>query len=185
MPGRSRLSDVAEVETIMAAAGAVGIDCHVEHRNRRWSQIEKRNHLMTAAARMGDWIVVVDGDTYVSHCDPVKLRATLDQAGEDVALLEVTNVGFGVRATWPRKRRLIVRADAGVRVVTGHNGYQAADGRWLNGDTEHVQLAPATDVSAHLKLLHTIDSRGRVRRGQQQDYYAARVDTGEEAWATA
>lgn len=187
MPGPGRLSTPEEAIAIRVAAVAAGIDLLLEDapaRAGRWTQIEKRDHLMRAAAEGSDWVLVVDGDTHVSYADTVALRGSLSAAEEDVALLEVTNVGWGVRATWPKKRRLVYRAAAGVTVVTGHNGYQAADGRWLNGDTAHVALAPACDVSRHLKLLHTIDARDRVRRGQQGDYYAARAGAKEEAWAT-
>lgn len=190
MPGNRVYSPLPEVNAIMLAAAAVGIDCAV-HRTPSgsvggWdSQVEKRDYLMRRAAEGSDWIVIVDGDTHVSHCDAGRLRSALAGAVEDVALLEVTNVGGGVRATWPRQRRLVYRAAAGPSVATAHNGYRSADGRWLNGDTDFVTLEPAVDVSAWLKLTHNIDSRGRERRGAQGDYYAARAGAGEEAWATA
>lgn len=184
MPGRGLLSPDDEACAIRDAASAAGLDLVLSRKAKRWTQVEKRNHLMQLAAAGSDWVLVVDGDTFVGRCDTAAFRAALEHAAEDVALIEVVNVGTMIRSRWPRRRRLVYRAAAGPRVVTAHNGYRSSVGRWLNGDPEHVELEPAVDAAGHLQLIHDIDSRGRERRGQQSDYYAARAGAGEEAWAT-
>lgn len=169
---------------IDAAADAAGLPLRAGHGAEAWpSQVAKRSELMRVAALAGDWILVVDADEYVERCDPEALRRVLAETEHDVAEARMRNAGQGVRNISAFGKRRLFRSASGVTLERAHNGYRAADGRWLYGDRRHVDLAPAADVSGYLELVNDVSARPRRRADAAAVYYQARALAGE--WAAA
>lgn len=175
-PGPEVVSPLEQGEALHAAAAEAGIPvvdatCPA---GRPWdSQMAKRSTLMRLAAELAPWTLVIDADESVD-ADPAALTDALRDTSLDVAEVTLVKAGAGVFDTRPRPRRRLYRASAGVRVELGHNGYRAADGRWLNGDPEHVELEPAADVTAHLRITHDLDAHPPARREKADVYYRLR-----------
>lgn len=183
-PGRRRYSPAEQAAAIASAGAAAGLVCDVYKapRSALTSQVAKRNHAMRRAAGLGDWILVIDGDEWVESCDPGKLRDLL-AAVMDVGEVSVRKTGAEVFQKRPLRRRRLYRAAARLKVVRAHNGHLAADGRWLNGDPDHVELAPAVDASPAVALVHDRDARAPERQKLAGLYYRARAALRVEAWA--
>lgn len=66
-PGATTRSDPAQVDAIRKAAMAVGLECEIVQPDQLWrGQVEKRTHLLQAAAKGSDWIVTVDADHVIT-----------------------------------------------------------------------------------------------------------------------
>lgn len=138
---------------------------------------------MQQAEMLGDWILVIDADEHVASFDGRALTGQLADTALDVAEVAIRNIGAGLFQTKPRPRRRLYRAAAGITVEQAHNGYRAADGRWLNGDPAHVSLESALDVAHAVEVVHHRDARSTDRAARAAFYYQTRTKLGEETWA--
>lgn len=172
-------------DAIERAAATVGIRARVEGRSSVWpSQPVKRAALMQHAAVAGIWTLVVDADEFVEVRDPDALRASLTATDLDVAEVLVRQVGSRLRSPGTRPVRRLFRAAAGVTVERAHNGYRAADGRWLSGDPGHVDREPALDATGLVTIVNDLDARPQARANRAAAYYKLRARRREE-WAAA
>lgn len=154
----------------------------------RWpSQIAKRDALMRNATALGaDWILVVDGDEWVSDCDREALDDLLCATDREVARVRLTHTAHPKRGAGVRR---LFRAVPGLGVEVAHNGYgyEGADGKrvWLHGDPAFVSLAPPADASLAIALLHEWRSRGRDRNAASHRYYYSRRRGKYERWESS
>lgn len=186
-PAAVNVSPLEQAEAIHSAASEIGIPVVDEScpANRPWaSQIEKRTALMQLAAVLAPWTLVIDADEYVDQTTPDALQVALRDTASDVAEIAISNTGSGIFDTRPHARRRVYRASAQVTIDRGHNGYRAYDGRWLNGDLDHVELEAAVDCFNHLHLVHDRDARSPARVASSTSYYRLR-NRFEEEWAAA
>lgn len=174
-PGETHLSSDAEYDAIEQAAHAAGINCDTLSPGRPYvSQVDKRIELMETASGDADWILVIDGDEYVSAANPMLLRATLTQTH-----LEVGYVGFknlhrgeimpGIPLNAGLNRRLF---RAGTTLKTVHSGYMR-DGRNL------LVSEDAVDLRHCLSLEHDNVNRGHIRNEAARTY---RRNRSTERW---
>lgn len=182
MPGQSLYSPPEQAAAIRTAAEAVGLDHVVVEApvSALETQVAKRDFAMQLASEHGKFVFVIDGDEYVEHCDPSALRAALAETDTDVFNASVRNAGHRVFNTRAYARRRGYRSDAGVTVEDAHNGYRAADGRWLSG--EH-HLAEAADTAALVGLVNDRDSRSVERQKRSGFYFRVRSLLREEGVA--
>lgn len=182
-PGERHLSPGDESATIKRAARQAGVEAVIFKPKQPWaSQIAKRASLMTAAAQVGDWILVIDGDEELQCPSPEDFKAALAHTTSDVARVMLRTVGGGAKQEQRAVRRLY-RSSAGVTVETAHNGYRAEDGRWLHGDPAYVQLEEAADLSSLIRLEHDLRSRPTERRNRSLAYRNQRRRLRLEVWA--
>jgi hypothetical protein len=183
-PGSELYSPPEQAEAIRQSAAAATIECSVTQAPRAAliSQVAKRNYALALAESSADWVLVIDGDEWVEACDAEALRGLL-AAAKDVCEVSIRNEGRGVFQKRPAPRRRLYRADAGVTVELAHNGYRAGDGRWLNGDRDHVDLAASEDLSTVIGLAHDRDARSNERQRSCGFYYDVRAKVGAEEWA--
>lgn len=171
----------AQSDAIMAGCDDAGIFCEVTYSLDMFeSQVAKRAELMAAARGAGDWVFVIDADEYVADANTDELARALSNTLADAATVHGIRVPHRLQVRRPWRR--MYRASTGVTVEIAHNGYRAADGRWLYGDPAHVTLEPAVDVTEHLLLVHDLVARGDARRAARQAYVDARRDQGFETW---
>lgn len=140
------------------------------------SQIAKRAALMQYARRDSDWVLVVDADDYLEP-PAGDVRAALTETDLDVAEI-LASYRIGRRAATRPVRRLF-RSSTGVTVTGAHNGYRAADGRWLHAPS-NIATEPALDLTGVLRLAHDSSARPAGRRAAMECYYEARAASGEE-----
>lgn len=179
VPGDNPDEQLAAVE--LAAEGAMLLS----HASGRWpSQVAKRSHLMEEAALLGDWMLVIDADEWVSEAQAMQLRSALATSELDVAEVMLHRVP-PEPATRPRPVRRLYRASTGVSVRTAHNGYVTEDGRFLHGNPAYVSVEPADRTTAAvLHLTHDVDCRTKPRRSARNTYLYARRDMRFEDWKT-
>jgi hypothetical protein len=153
-----------------------------EPRELPWpSQVAKRDALMRQAAIASGWMLVIDADEYVESADVAGIRTALEQTGGDVASAMTKFYNDGNRGpSWPVRK--FYRASAGVTIETGHNGYRTADGRWLHGPTEYVDVEPSEDLSHLITVAHDTTCRPIKRQQAKRDYRRARSRERVEAW---
>lgn len=146
------------------------------------SQTEKRNALMRYASDLGgpeSWLFVIDGDEYVQHADPQRLRQALATTDRDVASVTAKRIS-GERANVAASIRRLFRAP--VTVERAHNGYRSARGQWLNGDSAYVKLAKSADATQMLTLHHDYMNRSDERNKARLAYRCARRRDRIETW---
>lgn len=165
---------------ILDAAMRAGMRC--QHSSGSWaSQVDKRTQLMRMAAAMGDWLLVIDADEWVTDADGPALHEQLADLGVDVARVNLRL--HPIQACSPaRAVRRIYRASTGVTVRTAHNGYVTSDGRFLHGDPAYVRLDDAADLSPVIMLGHQVDARAGQRRKARLQYLATRRRLRFESW---
>lgn len=185
-PGVHTYSDPGQAAAIRQTALGAGIACRIVKAPARAlvSQVAKRDYAMRLASEHGDFVLVIDGDEFVEWCDIEAFRAVLSAAPEDVCTVGIRNTGQLVFQKLRHARRRGYRSAAGVTVTQAHNGYRAADGRWLNGDSTHVPLEPAADTAGLVEVAHDRDARPRERQDRAGFYYRVRGVLGAEGWAT-
>lgn len=158
-----------------------GVFCEVAHTGEIFeSQVAKRAELMAAARAAGDWVFVIDADEYVADANTDAIAVALEMTRADAATVHGIRVPSRVQARRPWRR--MYRSSTGVTVEIAHNGYRAADGRWLYGDPAHVRLEPAVDLTAHLLLVHDQAARDEGRLAARKAYKDARREHQFEAW---
>jgi hypothetical protein len=177
-------SDPAQAAAIASAAEEAGIAYTIYTPDTAWgSQVEKRAHLMLEAGETGaDWLLVIDGDEWIERADPAAVRHALTFTPCDVATIMHKRTTGHDGVNTPGAIRRIYRASTGVTVDTAHNGYRTNDGRWLHGDSAHVTLEPACDLSGMVLLHHEHNNRGPARDRARQEYRSARLAQRTEAW---
>lgn len=177
-------SPIEQVVALRHAAESVGVRyvAETELYAGLWpSQVAKRAALMRIAREQADWVLVVDADESIESCDGAELRSALEATDLDVARVRTHRVGAGVRTAFGNPRRLY-RSSTGVTVERCHNGYRAANGRWLNGDPAFVDLEPELDVMGILTLEHFVVRDG-IRDRLDREYSMARRREQIESWA--
>jgi hypothetical protein len=166
-------------ETIRRAAAEAGIVAHIHAPREVWaSQVAKRARLMELAAERADWILVIDGDEYVTRADPIEIRRSLGETDYDCAFVGFCNLNRGesMPGTTPHSglNRRLFRAGTTVRTV--HSGY-VYDGR-------SVVIEDALDLRHALALEHDNVNRGTARNQRARTYRALRDMTAAEKWVT-
>lgn len=163
----------AEHNWIYDAARAVGLPVMVDTPGEVWkSQVAKRNAMMRTAAILGDWILVIDGDEYISDADPAALRAGLahtDAIVGEITLKQPEGIAGGLT-------RRLYRAGTTVEIV--HTGYTYQGRHLLPGE-------PTVDLTDCLTITHDYRARGDVRNAQSDEYIRRRAETREETWVSA
>lgn len=183
-PHERSSSPIEQVVALRRAAESAGVQYVAEtalYAGLWPSQVAKRAALMRIARDQADWVLVIDADESIESCDVDELRSALDTTELDVARVKTHRIGDGVRTQFGNPRRLY-RSSTGVTVERVHNGYRAADGRWLNGDPAYVDLEPELDVMEILTLQHVV-TRGSVRDRLDREYSMARRREQVETWA--
>jgi hypothetical protein len=179
-PAPRDLSPIDQTAAIERTASIVGLPATILGGGApfAWpSQIAKRDHAMRHAAKLGDWILVIDADEWIHHADQGALRNALEHADHDVATITIRNITGHDHRNVDQPRRRIFRA--GTTVADSHQGY-TLNGRHLDGDTRNgLQLAPALDLTAALHIHHTPRSRGPKRNAAAKHYRHARANRGE------
>jgi hypothetical protein len=153
-------------------------------RQEAWaSQVAKRSALLGCAIDNGaDWLFVIDADEWLESAYTTGLRRALMSTGADVGLTDYQMYVDGQRgARYPIRR--LYRAASGVDINTAHNGYRTSDGRWLHGDTSHVTLERAEDLSDFITLAEDARARPLTRQMAKREYRRARGVQRVEAWA--
>lgn len=88
-PGATVLSPKGQAEAIKEAADSVGIECIIHYPDRLWAgQVEKRTHLISAAAEGSDWIAVLDTDHIVT-ADKKRVRKELASLDDYIDVVHV------------------------------------------------------------------------------------------------
>ncbi|HVS85646.1 MAG TPA: hypothetical protein VHD91_08435 [Gaiellaceae bacterium] len=174
-PGERVLSPMDQAIALRHAARALGLDLHEQGRYRPWpSQIEKRSASLELATIHGaDWLLVIDADEWIHHADPHTIRDALATTDHDVATITIRNTTGHDHPNTDQPRRRLFRA--GTTVEHWHNGY-TRNGRTLAGDPP---LAPALDLTDHLRIHHTPRARSPERNAAAKHYRHARARLGE------
>lgn len=141
------------------------------------SQVVKRQQLMALAAEDADWVLVIDGDEYVSEKDPDTLRRELAETDLLCGYVGFKNLNRGetMPGTTPHSglnRRLY---KAGTTVTTVHSGYMY-EGRNL------LVSESALDLRHCLALEHDNVNRGHERNQRARAYRLARSQYRVEMW---
>ena len=172
----------AQARAIERGADEAGIFCDVTWTAETFaSQVEKRAELMAAARSVGDFVFVIDGDEYIVDAHTDEVIGLLERTEADAA--QVAGIRVPLSASSARRPwRRMYRSSTGVTVETAHNGYRAADGRWLYGDPAHVTLEPVLDLSAHVLIAHDIAARSGERKIARKSYLRDRRDRQTERW---
>lgn len=179
------LSTPQEHDAIANACIAAGISYRIPDRHAAWkSQLEKRAKLMELAGENGDWILVIDGDETIGHCDAEALRKSLDLTDRHGALATITPLN----TTWPYNQlptrpytmpRLFRR---GTVVEMAHNGYRHG-GDWLLGDRAYVRISESLDLSRVVFIDHDNANRDPARVLASKSYSDHRRRHRTEEWA--
>jgi hypothetical protein len=158
----------------------------IYERGRRaaWaSQIAKRAHLYSTAARIADWILVIDADEHLETCRRDELDATLAKTDRLVAQIGMRTV-YGPSApegVWPMPR--LFATVHGLDVEHSHNGIRTSDGRFLTGDPKYVSIEPSIDVTDLIRGYHSQGAeRPHEREMRDRRYRRRRRETGAEGW---
>lgn len=181
-PSTTVWSTPAESDAIHLAAEAIGVSARFPRPPRfsGWdSQVEKRDWMMRYAGKRGDWILVIDGDEYVAHTDPDKVREALASAKPNCVIgeVEIKNLHRGgqIPGYHPQggMTRRLYRTGTTVDIV--HTGYFHNGQPLYRGES-------TVDLRDHLKLKHDICNRGWLRNDQSIAYREAREREGVEVW---
>lgn len=175
-------------DVIRLAAAESDLHVRILTPNRVWeSQIEKRQRLFDLAIkeRHGDWVMVVDGDFIVAECDDDALRKSLTLTGLDVAMVMIRPLN----QSWPycempthaAPHRMIWRGHPGLTMEHLHYGIRIGN-RWLHGDTAHVNVEPALDLSRIVVFDHDNMNRPKHRNDAMRAYRQTRFEERLETW---
>lgn len=171
--GTHAASPRSQLRQISDTAHAVGLRLTLATTDTPWpSQVKKRDWTMRFAEQCGDWVLVVDGDTYLDIFDGDAVRDALSATDRDVATVSVRNLNrpwpYAHLAPTTQAARMIYRA--GVRVPgPAHNDYTRAAAR-LNGDPSPGALSPALDLTGQVTLAHDNRNRGDARNAAAARY---------------
>lgn len=177
-PGAAPRSTPDEEETIWRAARLAKIPTRVVVPDEVFeSQVAKRQELMRLAAEFADWVLVIDGDEYVSEADPRALHTALSETALLCGYVKFRNLNRGetMPGTTPfsgLNRRLYC---AGTTVTTVHSGY-VYEGRNLLVSEE------ALDLRECLTMEHDNVNRGPHRNQRARLYRHARSVHAVENW---
>jgi hypothetical protein len=178
-PDAAPRSTDAEHETLVTAAAETGQDITIRVPDEVFeSQVAKRAELMALAAEHGDWVLVIDGDEYVSRGLGLGLHWALERTDAIIGDVKLKNTNNGETMPYSHPdgglRGRLSRAGATVDIV--HSGY-FYEGRPL------YAAEPAIDVADLITITHDNCNRGRDRNQMAIDYRRARQNTGVEVWA--
>ena len=179
-PYGETFSGSLQEDTIWRAARDVGIPLRVTVPHEIFeSQVHKRQVLMENAAQSADWVLVVDGDEYVTWCAQDTLRRELATTEELCGYVAWKNLNNGetMPGTTPASglNRRLFRAGTTVRIV--HSGY------FYEG--ENVLLGECLDLRHCLAMEHDNVNRGSERNERARQYRRDRARYGVENWVTA
>ncbi len=173
-----------EHDAIANAAIGAGIGYRVIEHDGTWvSQVEKRAKLMELAGEGSDWVLVIDGDETIGHCDSDALRRSLELTDRHAALATIRPLNKG----WPYNQlptheytmgRLY---RSGTTVEIAHNGYRFGS-EWLLGDRAYVRLAQPLDTSPLLRIDHDNGNRDPARVIASRSYSDHRRRHRTEEW---
>lgn len=179
------LSSPEEHDAIANACIAAGIAYRIPDRRAAWkSQLEKRAKLMELAGENADWILVIDGDETIGHCDIEPLRTSLELTDRPGALVTITPLN----TTWPynqlptRPYTMPRLFRAGTVVEMAHNGYRYDD-QWLLGDRAYVRIAESLDLSRVVWIDHDNMNRSLERVFASRAYSDHRRRHRTEEWS--
>ncbi len=141
------------------------------------SQVHKRVELMALASEDADWVLVIDGDEYVTYCEFDTLHRELAATELLCGYVAFKNLNRGetmpgTTAHSGLNRRIY---KAGTTVKTVHSGYMY-EGRNL------LVSEDALDLRHCLAIEHDNVNRGPWRNKASRDYRAARAMHGVENW---
>ena len=156
-PGATDRSSDAEVEAIRDAAGQM--DCLVLQLRRLWAgQVEKRSHLLNAAALNSDWLLILDAD-YVVSADPDTVRRELAATPFDTLAVPLSTPQGEYATNWHRQQAqgvfmtpLVFRALPGMRVEDRHWWYSGLKGgtrHWLWEGDARYPVVPHGSLSGY------------------------------------
>jgi hypothetical protein len=171
------MSPFEQEETIWRAARKASITPRVFIPHKVWeSQVHKRQRLMEMASEHADWILVIDGDEYVTYSEPATIRRDLAATDELCAYVAWKNLNRGetMLGTTPAGglNRRLFRAGTTVRIV--HSGY------FYEG--ENVLLGDSLDLRHCLAMEHDNVNRGSERNERARQYRRDRERYGAENW---
>jgi hypothetical protein len=172
-------SEPEQEEAIWFAARQAGIAPRVLIPHRVWeSQVAKRARLMELASEHADWVLVIDGDEYVTYSEPETVRRELDDTDLLCAYVTFRNLNHGetMPGTTPQSglNRRLFRSGTTVRTV--HSGY-------FHGKRNVLVNEEALDLRTCLALEHDNVNRG-FERNQRSRMYRQRRDMYAEKWVT-
>ena len=179
-PNAATFSGTEQEDTIWRAARDVGLPLRVSVPHEIFeSQVHKRQVLMENAAENADWVLVIDGDEYVTYSEPDTVRRELANTEEHCAYAAWKNLNQGetMPGTTPASglNRRLFRAGTTVRIV--HSGYFY--------DGENVLLGECLDLRHCLAMEHDNVNRGSARNERARQYRRDRARYGVENWVTA
>lgn len=150
-PGGTPRSNEDQVEAIIGAADAAGMDSLVIQPRRLWvGQVEKRSYLLSLAALKSDWILILDAD-YIITADKSSVIDQLSKTDHDTLEVEMTTPVGEYATNWHKQQAgppswhpLVFRALPGMHVEDRHWWYTAVkDGRrvWIwDGDSRYPTI---------------------------------------------
>jgi hypothetical protein len=142
------------------------------------SQVAKRAALMALAAEHGDWILVIDGDEWISRGLPLGLRWALERTDAVVGDIQLRTMHWGETMPYAHPdgglRRRLYRAGTTVDIV--HSGY------FYEGAPLYA-AEPAVDLADLVTITHDNCNRGSARNEQARTYRHLRQTTAVEVWA--
>lgn len=200
-PAATITSPKEQAKAIRKTAEAVGLECLILTPDRLWAgQIEKRTHLLRAAAVGSDWIVVVDSDHVIS-ADREAIRAELASSTADVVTAPYTvplndsrPLSESTATNWHRdiagkteQHRLLFRALPGLTVEKFHwwvSGYKNGQKVWVLASDGIAEALPSVPFQARYSVEHRCLFRDKRRVEAGRAFCADRVmvveKTGQE-----
>ena len=178
----------AEVEAVVEAADAVGIDLLLHAPRQPWpgNEIEKRAFMFQLARQlvkpMHDWYLVIDADEQVVSVDDAALRVELDSSGHDVAWSTLRTSWVipenDRHGTVEHGHRRLFRALPSLTVIGTHWYYvgrrDTGEQVVLWGNEGVHELAETVDVRELLTVEHRKNVRDPNRDNQRNVYYTAK-----------
>lgn len=172
-PDAGMTSTDAEYAAIQEMAAAGGLGLTIEAPDEPYeNQVAKRAALMALAAEHGDWVIVVDGDEYVSRGLPLGLRFALERTDCVAGEVLLRNWQGPQRLGGGLARRVY---RAGTTVETVHSGYTYEGRHLLPGE-------PTVDLRDIVTVEHDFRNRGEERNQQAAVYLERRAAEREEVW---
>jgi sulfur relay (sulfurtransferase) complex TusBCD TusD component (DsrE family) len=165
---------------ILGTCRSLGLPVTIHAPFAAWegNEVEKR----TALFRLGesvagpeDWYCVIDADEFVVQYPP-NLRDILAETEQDSA-----QVLFLEEGKDDLRVPILFRAIPGLHVETNHYTYRTPDGRYLWGNTSHVTVEQALDLSDGVQVRHLTHHRRAERKDRQKAYYNTRKEAAVEA----
>lgn len=199
LPGARPCSPPEQAEAVLAAAESQNVSCLVHRPAKLFygNEVEKRNwslQLAGAGLTTSDWILVFDADCHVFKCEPLQVRAALEQSTALVATYTVLD-GQDMLAKpdlaelsrhddyaseWTVKTKDIYRWHPTLQYGPQHwmvSRDVGGERRWVRHAIESIQTL---DLNASLVAYHRTQYRTKVRRDAQEEYYHARDLCGVE-----